>query len=149
MCHVSEQAADPIQLIDTMPLPVCVYTRSKADLGWLHTQVLLAEKIHDRTLRAQLLDWGWRPHSLSVSDQAVAALARLNLQQDPAQGGGGGLSPDPGRLLNVLAGYVDSEDENRLVFELTVEVDGLPTPAADLPHDTVCVGSFRTFFQPF
>lgn len=28
---VSEQAADPIQLIDTMPLPVCVYTRSKRD----------------------------------------------------------------------------------------------------------------------
>lgn len=28
---VSEQAADPIQLIDTMPLPVCVYTRAKRD----------------------------------------------------------------------------------------------------------------------
>ena len=28
---VSEQAADPIQLVDTMPLPVCVYTRSKRD----------------------------------------------------------------------------------------------------------------------
>lgn len=28
---VSEQAADPIQMIDTMPLPVCVYTRSKRD----------------------------------------------------------------------------------------------------------------------
>jgi hypothetical protein len=28
---VSEQAADTLQLIDTMPLPVCVYTRSKRD----------------------------------------------------------------------------------------------------------------------
>jgi len=28
---ISEQAADPIQLIDTMPLPVCVYTWSKRD----------------------------------------------------------------------------------------------------------------------
>jgi len=28
---VSEQAADTMQLIDTMPLPVCVYTRSKRD----------------------------------------------------------------------------------------------------------------------
>lgn len=28
---VSEQAADPIQLVDTIPLPVCVYTRSKRD----------------------------------------------------------------------------------------------------------------------
>lgn len=31
LTRVSEQAADPIQLIDTMPLPVCVYTRSRRD----------------------------------------------------------------------------------------------------------------------
>lgn len=104
-----------------------------ADLGWLHAQALLAEKLYDRTLRAQLLDWGWRPHSLTVGDDEVAALARLNLQQDPAQWGGGGLDPDPGLLLNVLAGYAEVDDESRLVFDLTVEAAGLPAPAADLP----------------
>jgi Transposase DDE domain len=31
LTHVSGQATDPIQPIDTLPLPVCVYTRSKRD----------------------------------------------------------------------------------------------------------------------
>lgn len=31
LTHISGQATDPVQIIDTMPLPVCVYTRSQRD----------------------------------------------------------------------------------------------------------------------
>ena len=31
LTHISGQAADPIQIIDTLPLPVCGYTRSGRD----------------------------------------------------------------------------------------------------------------------
>jgi len=104
-----------------------------AGLGWLHAQALLAEKRYDRTLRAQLLDWGWRPHSLTVSDQEVAALARLNLQQDPAQWGDGGLQPDADLLLEVLAGFAEPSDENRLILDLSIQAAGLPPITDDLP----------------
>ena len=91
---------------------------AKADLGWLWGQALLAEAIYDTSLRAQLMEWGWRPHSLTVSDDEVAALARANIQQDPAEWGSGGLQPDLDRLLDVLAGLREPDEETRLILDL-------------------------------
>jgi hypothetical protein len=56
---VSEQAADPIQLIDTMPLPVCVYTRSRRDHCFKpdadYSYTLLPARPHDSQLLDDLL----------------------------------------------------------------------------------------------
>lgn len=103
-------------------------------LGWLWGQALLAEQIYDRSLRAQLLEWGWRPPSLTTGDDEVAVLARRNLQQDPATWGGGGLQPDIDALLPVLAGYAAPTAENRFLLDVTIAASGLPAlNEADLP----------------
>ena len=52
-------------------------------LGWLWAHALLAERIYDRSLREQLTDWGWRPHSLTITDDELAVMARQNQRQDP------------------------------------------------------------------
>lgn len=96
------------------------------NLGWLWGQALLAERIYDRSLRTQLLEWGWRPPSLTTSDEEVAALARRNLQQDPATWGGDGLQPDIDTLLPVLAGYAAPTDETGFLLNVTIEAAGLP-----------------------
>lgn len=105
---------------------VLVVPRPAHDLGWLWAQALLAERIYHRPLRDQLRDWGWRPNSLTITDDEVAALARLHLHEDPAQWGGGGLQADPALLLEVLAGAAPTP-EQRLVLDLTVEQAGLPS----------------------
>ncbi|MBW7883553.1 MAG: PglZ domain-containing protein [Caldilineaceae bacterium] len=105
-----------------------------AELGWLWAQALLAERIYDTSLRDQLMAWGWRPHSLTVSDEEVAALAYENLQQDPAEWGSGGLQPDVNKLLDILAGFQAPDEETRLVLDLTAEQAGLPAiDDEDLP----------------
>ena len=104
------------------------------DLGWLWAQALLAERIYDRPLRDQLRDWGWRPTSLTLGDDEVAALARLHLHEDPAGWGGGGLQADPGLILEILAGAKPAA-EQRLLLDLTVEQAGLPSlDETNLPH---------------
>ena len=73
-------------------------------LGWLWAQALRAERIYGQSLREALLDWGWQPQSLTLTDDMLAVLAMRNRHQDPAEWGGGGLQPDPALLLEVLAG---------------------------------------------
>ena len=95
-------------------------------LGWLWGQALLAERIYDRPLREQLREWGWRPDRLTISDDELAALARRNLDRDPAEWGAGGLEPDLGLLLDVLAGgAAPPAADQHLVLDLTVERAGL------------------------
>ena len=53
--------------------------------GWLWAHTLLAEQTYTRTLREQLLAWGWRPQSLTMTDDELAVLARQGLQQDPME----------------------------------------------------------------
>jgi hypothetical protein len=103
-------------------------------LGWLWSQALLAERIYDRPLRDQLREWGWRPDRLTITDDELAALARRNLDRDPAEWSGGGLEPDLGLLLDVLAGGATPEPDQRLVLDLTIERAGLPDlTETDLP----------------
>ena len=90
--------------IDSGESFVLVVPAAADRLGWLWGQALLAERIYDRPLRDQLREWGWRPQSLTISDDEVAVLARRGLAQDPAEWGGGGLQPDLSLLLDVLAG---------------------------------------------
>jgi len=96
------------------------------NLGWLWAQSLLAERIYSRSLREQLVEWGWRPHSLTVGDDELAVLARQNADRDPPDWGGGGLQPDLAGLLEVLAAGADPNPEQRLLLDLTVEQAGLP-----------------------
>jgi hypothetical protein len=95
-------------------------------LGWLWAQALLAECIYNRSLRDQLLDWGWRPQSIRTGEDEVAALARQYLKQDPAEWGGGGLQPNPTLLLDVLAGGAIPDTDDRTILDLTTEEAGLP-----------------------
>lgn len=96
------------------------------ELGWFWAQALLAEQIYHRPLRAQLVEWGWRPHSLTTSDEEVVLLARQGLQQDPAEWGGGGLQPNTELLLQLLIGESEPTEDNRFLLELTIEHAGLP-----------------------
>ncbi len=50
--------------IDAQESFVLHITSSSDDLDWLWAQALLSECIYDRTLREQLLEWGWRPQSI-------------------------------------------------------------------------------------
>ncbi len=113
-----------------------LHVRARADnLGWLWAPALLAERIEARTLRELLTAWGWRPTSLTVSDDEVAILARQGLQQDPAAWGGGGLQPDPDLLLEVLAGGGTPAPDQGLLLDLTTEQLGLPAlEVSDLPR---------------
>jgi hypothetical protein len=82
-------------------------------------------------LPQQLREWGWRPPNLFITDQEIAALARQNLQQDPAAWGGSTLSPDTDLLLQALAGTSAVDPDARLVLDLTTEHTGLPTAPKD------------------
>jgi len=95
-------------------------------LGWLWAQALRAERIYARPLREQLLEWGWRPQSLTIADDELAALARQSLTQDPQDWGGGGLQPDLTLLVRVLSGLAEPDEQNRLVLDATIEASGLP-----------------------
>jgi hypothetical protein len=95
------------------------------NLGWLWAQALLAECIYGRSLREQLLEWGWRPQSIRTGDDEIAVLARQYLREDPAEWGGGGLQPNLNLLLDVLAGGSSGSDD-RMVLDLTIEQAGLP-----------------------
>ena len=61
------------------------------NLGWLWAQALQAERIYSRSLREALVEWGWKPHSLTIGDDELALLARQHVDQDPVDWGGGGL----------------------------------------------------------
>jgi len=136
LVEVTEQTAGTIggpvtrrelqQRIDAREAFVLVVPAPRAALGWLWGQALLAEAIVDTSLRAQLMEWGWHPHSLTVSDEEVATLARTKLQEDPAEWGSRGLEPNLDQLLEVLSGWREPEDDTRLVLDLTVEQAGLP-----------------------
>jgi len=97
-----------------------------ADLGWLWAQTLLAELTYTRGLREQLLEWGWRPPSLSFSDAELAELARRQVDRDPAEWGGGGLQPDLPLLLRILAGVAEPTAEDTLLLDTTAAHTGLP-----------------------
>ncbi len=97
-----------------------------ADLGWLWAQTLLAEYTFTRSLREQLLEWGWRPPSLSFNDAELAELARRQADRDPSEWGGGGLQPDLPRLLRVLAGVAEPAPEDKLLLDTTAAHTGLP-----------------------
>lgn len=116
---------------------LCV-PKAADQLGWLWAQTLLAERIYDRSLRDQLREWGWRPHSLTMTDDEVAALARRSLDQDPAEWGGVGLQPDKALLLEVLAGGSQPQPDNRMLLDHTVEQAGLP------PLDDANLSRWRT-----
>ena len=94
-------------------------------LGWLWAQALLAEEVYARSLREQLLDWGWRPRNLSIGEADLASLARQGLAQDPASWGDGGVQPDPALLLRMLAGLAEPDDDTRAVLDRTIEATGL------------------------
>jgi len=144
LVEVTEWTADAVggpvtraelqQRIDTGESFVLYVSAAQAELGWLWGQALLAERIYDTSLRAQLMEWGWHPHSLTVSDEEVAALARANMQQDPAEWGSSGLQPDLDQLLELLVGLRIPDEETRLILDLTVEQAGLPpVDGDDLP----------------
>ncbi|HSH82595.1 MAG TPA: PglZ domain-containing protein, partial [Herpetosiphonaceae bacterium] len=106
-----------------------------SELGWLWAHALLAERVYARPLREQLLHWDWRPHSIAVSDDEAAALARQHVAQDPAQWGAGGLEPDAAMLLDVLAGGADPEPDDRVILDLSIDAAGLPElEEANLPR---------------
>ena len=107
--------------------PFVLWVPVSADrLGWLWAEALLAERIYDRPLRDQLRDWGWRPDRLTITDDELAALARRNLERDPAEWGGGGLEPDLGLLLDVLAGGTAPEADQRPVLDSRSSAPGCP-----------------------
>jgi hypothetical protein len=98
-----------------------VLVRASADsLGWLWAQALLAERIYARSLREQLLESGWRPQSLTITVEELAAMARQYLGQDPRDWGGGGLQSDLALLVRVLAGIDEPEGDSRLVLDATI-----------------------------
>lgn len=111
---------------------VLVFTAPPERCGWLWAHTLLAEQFVTVSLREQLMAWGWRPQSLTITDDELALLARQGLQQDPAAWGGGGLQPDIPLLLEVLAGGAAPPAEQDLIFQLTIEQCGLPPLEAPL-----------------
>jgi serine/threonine protein kinase len=100
------------------------YTRDR--LGWIWAQALLAEQIYDRPLFDELLRWGWRPPSASITADEVALLARQGLQHDPTAWGGGNIQPDVPLLLNILAGGAVPERDEEYLLDRTIEAAGLP-----------------------
>ncbi len=135
LVSVTEQTAGEIgspasrralqERIDAKESFVLHVTTPSDHLGWLWAQALLAECIYDRSLREQLLAWGWRPQSIRTGDDEVAALARQYFKQDPAEWGGGGLQPNPVLLLDVLAAGATPDPDDRMVLDMTIEQAGL------------------------
>ncbi|MBI3934999.1 MAG: hypothetical protein HY316_09935 [Acidobacteria bacterium] len=80
--------------------------------------MLLSERIYARSLREQLLDWGWRPRSLALGDDELAVLARQELHQDPAEWGAGVLQADIALLLEVLGGGAEPDPDQGLILDL-------------------------------
>jgi hypothetical protein len=110
-----------------------LHVPARADaLGWLWAHALRAERTYDQSLRDQLIQWGWQPQSLTLTDDELAALAARNQRQDPAAWSGGGLQPDPALLLEVLAGGAAPDPADRLILDLTVEQAALPPMDAPL-----------------
>lgn len=114
-------------------------TTTSDHLGWLWAQALLSECIYDRSLREQLLAWGWRPQSVRTGDDEVAVLARQYFKQDPAEWGGGGLQSNPVLLLDVLAAGATPDLDDRMVLDMTIEQAGLPA------YDEHNVARWRTY----
>jgi PglZ domain len=112
--------------IDAKESFVLHVTAPADNLGWLWAQALLSECIYDRSLREQLLAWGWHPQSIRTGDNEVAVLARQYLKQDPAEWGGGGLQPNPTLLLDILAAGATPDSDDRMILDLTIEQAGLP-----------------------
>ncbi len=111
---------------------------TRKNLGWLSSQALLAEEIHDVLLREKLLIWGWKPQSIHAGDDVVARLAKDNLLLDPAEWGEEKVQLLPKNLLDILAGgtinrfiheHNDGEELielDRTALYLTAEEAGLP-----------------------
>lgn len=119
-----------------------LYIRTGPDrLGWLWAQVLRAEGIYSWSLRHRLREWGWRQQNIKTTDEELVELAKQYLHLDPADWGGGGLQPDPGKLLDVLAAGNMLQEDDRPVLELTIEAAGLPSLDANEPE----VDRWRTF----
>jgi Protein kinase domain/PglZ domain len=114
------------QLIDDGESFVLLVQAGQQHLGWMWAQALLAEETYTTPLREQLIGWGWQPQSANVSDQALAALARQGLQQDPAAWGGGSLRPDLPLLLEVLAGGAVPDADQTYILDITTQQAGLP-----------------------
>jgi hypothetical protein len=91
LTQVSGQAADPVQIIDTLPLPVCGYTRSGrdrcfkpfADYGHCAAKKLdyYGFKLGLRITRCGMSTWcpllPARPHDIQLLDDLVAGFAGL------------------------------------------------------------------------
>ncbi|MDP9316741.1 MAG: protein kinase [Chloroflexota bacterium] len=105
---------------------VLLVRTSPDQLGWLWAHALRSEVLYSKSLRSQLLEWGWRPASPTMTDDELAVLARQSLQQDPAAWGGGGLQPDVPLLLEVLAGGAEPTADQAYVLDLTIDQAGLP-----------------------
>ncbi len=89
LTEVSGQAADPVQVIDTMPLPVCVRTRAprdrcfkpEADYGYCAAKELhyYGFKLGLRVARSGMIIHypllPARPHDVQLTDELVAAFA--------------------------------------------------------------------------
>lgn len=142
--ETGEQAGSPLlrrqlqESLDAGEGLVLLVPAAPDTLGWLWAQALRAESMYARPLREQLLEWGWRPQSLTIADDELAALARHNLAQDPQGWGGGGLQPDLPLLTRVLAGVAEPDEEGRLLLDATIEATGLP------PLDLENVPRWRT-----
>ena len=86
---VSGQAADPVQVIDTLPLPICTYTRAprdrcfkpEADYGYCAAKQLhyYGFKLGLRVARSGMIIHypllPARPHDVQLTDELVAAFA--------------------------------------------------------------------------
>jgi broad specificity phosphatase PhoE len=113
---------------------------SPQELGWLWVQALRAETIYRTPLRDALQEWGWRAQSSKTGNDELARMAknRTYFQQDPADWGGGGLTPNPMLLLELLAGTALRSEDDRMILDYTIESAGLPelpvfSEAAHLP----------------
>lgn len=104
------------------------------DLGWIWAHALRAEHIYSRTLRSQLIDWGWRPQVLHLSDDEVRALAEQNLDLDPAAWGSGGLEPNLDLLLSYLLLGAEVQGTQRVVLNLSADRVGLGQPDPQHPE---------------
>jgi tRNA A-37 threonylcarbamoyl transferase component Bud32 len=70
-----------------------VLAQTSADhLGWLWGHALLAEQRYHKSLREQLLEWGWRPQSPTTSEDEIALLGSRDCNTIRRPGVGAGFS---------------------------------------------------------